>query len=171
MSEVLNALSVLVDNGCDDYTDRVEYADKWIRPRVDGRVAKALADGYVILPVHMYDHSGIILSTGRFSCPWDSGQVGWIVCDKETIEKEFGGDRDKAEAALEAEVGVYSQYVSGDVWGFIAEKRDDEEDDGDAEWEETDSCWGFFGSDVETNGMREHLCDDYADAPIVFGNH
>ena len=32
----------------------------------------------VILPVYMYDHSGLAFSTGPFSCPWDSGQVGFI---------------------------------------------------------------------------------------------
>jgi hypothetical protein len=37
---------------------------------------------------------------------------------------------------LRADVETYSQYVSGDVWGFVIE---------DAEGEEVDSCWGIYG--------------------------
>ena len=32
-------------------------------------------DGMVILPLYLYDHSGITMNTCGFSCPWDSGQV------------------------------------------------------------------------------------------------
>jgi len=48
------------------------------------RVMKTLDKHYIMLPLYLYDHSGITMSTGKFSCPWDSGQVGWIYC---TIEK------------------------------------------------------------------------------------
>jgi len=35
-------------------------------------------EGVIYLPRFLYDHSGITMSTGPFSCPWDSGQVGFI---------------------------------------------------------------------------------------------
>ena len=38
--------------------------------KIPGRVA--------VLPLYLFDHSGITLSTTPFSCPWDSGQVGVI---------------------------------------------------------------------------------------------
>ena len=44
-------------------------------------------DGMVILPLYLYDHSGITMNTCGFSCPWDSGQVGWIYADKAMIEQ------------------------------------------------------------------------------------
>lgn len=31
----------------------------------------------VVLPLYLYDHSGITINTTGFSCPWDSGQVGF----------------------------------------------------------------------------------------------
>lgn len=31
-------------------------------------------DGGILIPVFLYDHSGLRISTGPFSCPWDSGQ-------------------------------------------------------------------------------------------------
>jgi len=127
-----------------DYTDPHQFRD-----RMD-------FDACVILPLYLYDHSGITMSTGPFTCPWDSGQVGWIVCDPATIEKEFNGDRDLAEKALQAEVEVYDAYISGQVYGFIIEERDQDDCDG---WEAVDSCFGFYGDDIHTNGIADHLGD------------
>lgn len=78
---------------------------------------------YVILPLYLYDHSGITMSTGSFSCPWDSGQVGWIYCSREKALHEWGGKvftkkvREKAEAYLKSEVNTYDQYLTGEVYG------------------------------------------------------
>jgi hypothetical protein len=43
----------------------------------------------VILPLYLYDHSGITMNTVGFSCGWDSGQVGFIYVTKEKLRKEF----------------------------------------------------------------------------------
>lgn len=98
-------------------------------------------DAVVILPVYMYDHSGIVLNTSGFSCPWDSGQVGFIYVSKSKIEEEYGQDtrenRDIARRVLEGEVEEYSKYLSGDVYGYKV--FDEEEDE-----EEIDSCWGYY---------------------------
>jgi hypothetical protein len=146
-----------VDAGRDD---PFNYAERLISARIEKLVDNAVRDGYVILPLFLYDHSGITMSVGGFSCPWDSGQVGWIVCDKETIEKEWNGDRDLAEKCLIAEVATYDDYLTGNVYGFIVEEREEVEgvdwcdDEG---WEDVDSCWGFYGYDVRKNGMADHL--------------
>lgn len=107
----------------------------------------------VILPVYMYDHSGIILSTNPFKCRWDSGQVGWIFVTKEKLRKEFGVRRitkkikEKAREILAEEVNVYSDYIEGNVFGYILK---------DENGEELDSCWGFYGIDFNTNGIAKH---------------
>jgi hypothetical protein len=87
---------------------------------------------HLYLPLYLYDHSGITISTGPFNCPWDSGQVGWIYIESTTINTEFGGDRAKAERCLEAEVKEYDDYLTGETYGWIV--------DGE-------SCWGFLGYD------------------------
>lgn len=98
----------------------------------------------VILPVYMYDHSGITISTKPFQCPWDSGQVGFIYATREEILKEYNAQRltkklrERVEAQLKAEIDTYDQYLRGDVWGFVIENEDGEH---------VDSCWGFFGED------------------------
>lgn len=92
-----------------------------------------------ILPLYLYDHSGITISTGSFSCPWDSGQAGFIFISQETMKQEGIEEKD-AEKLLRSEVAVYDDYLTGQVFGYIVK---------DADGEELDSCWGFYGeSDV-----------------------
>jgi hypothetical protein len=110
-------------------------------------------DDCVVLPVFIYDHSGITVRTTPFDCPWDSGQIGWIYCDAERLCRDFAGDRDKAESALRSEVSVYDDYLTGNVYGFIVEERNGDD------WEEVDSCWGFYGDDIHTNGIADYLDD------------
>lgn len=163
-ADFLRQLAFEADSDCEDTVDYLEgeawtelfdeFGSEHANRQIDGKVAylieSTVREGYVILPLYLMDHSGITMSTGAFSCPWDSGQVGWIICDNETIEREFNDDRDLAEKCLESEVSVYDDYLTGNVFGFIVEE------DG----ERVDSCFGFFGSDVRTNGMAEHLGSD-----------
>lgn len=146
-----------------DIENSHDYASGKVDAEIDKLVEKVVSASYIMLPLHLYDHSGITMSTGSFTCQWDSGQVGWIVCDKKTIDENFGGDRDKAEKALEAEVATYDQYLTGDVYGFIVEKRETVDCpccERSFEWEQTDSYWGFYGSDIHENGIADQLGDD-----------
>lgn len=106
-------------------------------------IQKDHAKGVVILPIYMYDHSGITINTSPFSCPWDSGQIGYIFTPIEKVIEAFGNDEVqslvRAMAWLESEVREYDQYLQGDVWGYTVE-------DGDGE--HVDSCWGFYGEEV-----------------------
>lgn len=116
---------------------------------------------YVMLPLYLYDHSGITMRCSSFHCMWDSGQVGWIYCTKEKACKEYGENAFKATEYLEGEVKVYDQYLRGDVYGFIVEEYN-EVTDPDAHYaEHIDSCYGFYGSDIKTNGMLDHISEKY----------
>ena len=42
-----------------------------------------------IMPLYAYEHGMITVSTGPFSCPWDSGQVGFVVSTEEDDEKSI----------------------------------------------------------------------------------
>jgi len=91
------------------------------------------------LPLYLYDHSGITMSTGSFSCPWDSGQVGYIYITREEYLKCFGGKRvnkKKAYDLLRSEVKDYDNYLTGEVYGFLVE-----DETGSIVY----SCWGFNG--------------------------
>ena len=71
----------------------------------------------VILPLYLYDHSGITISTSSFSCRWDSGQVGFIFVSKYKIKKE-GIDESKVEEYLKGEVETYDKYLTGEVYQY-----------------------------------------------------
>ena len=46
----------------------------------------------IALPLYLYDHSGISMSTGRdypYNDVWDSSRVGYIYITYETIRKEY----------------------------------------------------------------------------------
>lgn len=93
------------------------------------------------LPLYLYDHGGITIRTHPFSCPWDSGRVGYIIVDKEKILKEYGGKRvtnkirERVLSVLKSEVSIYDDFLTGRVYGYEIEK----------EGEEYGSCWGYFG--------------------------
>ena len=119
-------------------------------------------EGMVIMPLYLYDHSGITISCSPFSCPWDSGQVGWIYADYDMVKKEYGEVTpetiERARSLLESEVKEYDYYITGQCYGFKLYKGD----------EETDSCWGFLGdiNDV-AKYIKDYLppeCKDIADS-------
>lgn len=102
----------------------------------------------ICLPLYLYDHSGLTISHGSFSCQWDSGQVGWHYMTKEDLDKEFGGDIERGQACLEAELKIYDHCLTGNVWGFIVE---------DEAGNDVDSCWGFYGDDLEETGILDNI--------------
>lgn len=154
---------------------------KIVAAHTDQLVAAVLKKHYVILPLYLYDHSGITMNTAGFSCPWDSGQVGWIYCSLDEARKNWllsetadwdtpvewkvpGREetislREATEKNLRCEVETYDQYLTGDVYGFVVEEYDGCEACGRGDWEHVDSCWGFFSSNVEENGMFDHITD------------
>jgi len=107
------------------------------------------ANDIVRLPLYLYDHSGITMNTTGFSCPWDSGQVGYIYVTKENIRKEYNIKRISQKTIkqvlniLKAEVSEYDSYLTGEVYGY----RIVEIDKNDEEVEELDACWGFIGDE------------------------
>lgn len=111
----------------------------------------------VILPLYMYDHSGISISTSPFSCRWDSGQIGFIFVSKEKALEEFGGKivtaklKERIEKILEGEVETYTQYVEGEVYGFEIVDEDDDI---------IDSCYGFYGDNHKESGMLDYIDHD-----------
>jgi hypothetical protein len=108
---------------------------------------------YIALEVFGYDHGGLTISTSPFSCPWDSGKLGIIFVSKKKVREEYSWKCiTKKRMALinkylSNEVDTYDQYLRGDVYGFICK---------DSNGVETDSCWGFYGSDITTNGIEDH---------------
>jgi len=107
--------------------------------------------GIYIMPILMYDHSGISLSTRReypFNDRWDAGQVGFIFTTKERI-KAMGCDEKNngIYAQLEGEIKLYNQDLNGETYGFI-EYKINKCNLGHEHKENVNSCWGFY--DIES---------------------
>ena len=110
---------------------------------------------FLVVPVFLYDHSGLSVNTTGFSCPWDSGQIGYIYASKEKIRNEYSCKRiskklkEQIKEMLVSEVDSYNQYLSGDVYGFnVTDKQSGEE---------LNSCYGFFGTDHIENGIFDYV--------------
>lgn len=86
-------------------------------------------DVAVILPLSLYDHSGITMHVGR-SHGWDSGQVGFIFVSKAKVRKEYKVKRISAALLkrvtgyLENEVEIYDQYLTGQVYAYSTDTGD-----------------------------------------------
>jgi hypothetical protein len=115
----------------------------------------------VILPLYLYDHSGITMNTTGFHCPWDSGQVGFIFISKEKMRYEYSKKRiskqliERVRGYLVSEVEHYNNYLMGSAYGFCITNTETDE--------EVDSCWGFIGDAnyCEEEGVRvaEYMVD------------
>lgn len=144
-SEPIALLYELAGLDIDNYRDEHEYNEM---PKEE--LYRLIEEkGTLISPLYLYDHSGITISMGGFSCPWDSGQVGWIYVTKETIENEWGNGPDayhKAMNCMKSEVETYDDYLTGNVWGWrIGSENDDN----------IESCWGYYGSE----GIKEAIAE------------
>lgn len=134
-SEVGDERISVESTGCESLDELVEYF-------------KRERGATVVLPVYLYDHSGMTVNTTGFSCPWDSGQVGFIFDTPEGVER-CGTPPELIEECLRGEVAAFDQWLRGDVYGYVVER------DG----EHVDSCWGFFGEEYvkeEANAAADH---------------
>lgn len=102
-------------------------------------------DVHTILPLYLYDHSGITISTKPFSCHWDSGKIGFIFISKDKVKKE-GIDESKVEDYLKSEVETYDHYLTGEVYQYKLYEVE-ECSLGHDHRKLVESCGGFYDED------------------------
>jgi len=109
----------------------------------------------IILPLYLYDHSGVSMSTSLtypYNDQWDAGQVGFIYITAEKIRKEYNvksitkQSKEKVAEYLKGEVETYNKFLTGDIYGFVIKKLSTC-DLGCEHEEVTDSCWGFYDTE------------------------
>ena len=121
-------------------------------------------DALIAIPVFMYDHSGLWINTTGFSCPWDSGQVGYIYISKEKVRREYSCKRiskklkEMMREILCSEVDLYNDYLSGNVYGFTLTDKENAE--------EIDSSCGFYGTDYIENGIFDYVSSYFTKAEL-----
>ena len=111
-------------------------------------------DAIIKLPIYMYDHSGQTISTHPFSCPWDSGQLGYIWISKERALKELSTRKGKTPkrwsksaekrvyAMLEGTIKTIDDWMTGNVYGDVLH-----------------SVWGYYGFD-EKDGSKRYILEE-----------
>lgn len=119
------------------------------------------ADVALMLPLYLYDHSGLTISTEGwrrpYNDPWDACQVGWVYVTKDVLRRERKVKRITkeilawAEDVLREEVKTYDQYLRGEVYGFSAYEV------AGGKIADLGYCGGFFGDDPEENGMADYV--------------
>jgi hypothetical protein len=114
---------------------------------------------YWILPVEAYIHSGVALAIskeGNFpDRRWDVSNVGLVLADK----KEFK-TKAKAEKAMRGLVETWNEYLSGDVYGVVADKYDK-----DKKLVDNESVWGYYGEKYAMEELKGFNPDFSARVP------
>jgi hypothetical protein len=136
-------------------SDAAENIRNWEEEEI-----KELLKNSIYVPVYMYDHSGITINTTGFSCPWDSGQIGYYLVSKEDVKKEYGGKiiskklKETVINILNNEIKSWDDYFTGNIFSFFIKDEDGEI---------LDSCGGYYGEEgaeqalVEAKGIAEYL--------------
>ncbi len=120
-------------------------------------------DAMHILPVYKYEHGGVKYNTGGFSCPWDSGQVGYIYTTPKRLEAMCGKSIPSDERIIDilnSEVKVFSDWANGECYRFTVERCEHCDHCDKTTWEYVDSCGGFIGDNHDDNGILEYLSAD-----------
>lgn len=124
-----------------------------------GNFRESFLKRYVALPVYLYDHSGITVSTTPFRCPWDSGFFGIIAVSLDKVREEYGWKhvtakrRARIERYLQGEIETLDSYYTGEVFGYRITPEDNDDELG--------SCWGFYGTEClkEMEAECRHIID------------
>ena len=156
-----NLGEICVSSRCKYTKDESGLADseclEWSNAEAD---QKALEDkGYIVLPLSVYDHSGVSIYIGGICDRWDSGQIGWYIASKEKIREEYKVKRiskkllEKVINVMTSEVETYNHYINGEVYTFTLSHNG----------EEVDSCGGFYDSDDKYLGFLEEMYEYFPD--------
>lgn len=127
----------------------------------------------LVRPVRMYDHSDVTYQLGRgaFACDqggWDSGTCGLMVATRECLIYR-GGEQwadeatdEQLEQWMASEVDAYSNWASGQCFGYITR---------DLNGDEVDACWGLIGWDYAEEEAMGSLaaCATAPSPPKLYG--
>lgn len=133
------------DSVASDMADKLDMYEKMSLLEGTGEV--------VMLPISMYEHSGISLwlgsTIGHVDAQWDCSSIGFAFVEKNTAKEEGMLDpgeeykhdwKSWAYAMMEAEMETYDKYVQGEVYGYMIEDEDGEE----ASNVHLCGCWGYY---------------------------
>lgn len=125
---------------------------------------ESLEDG-IYLPVFLYDHSGLSVSISSFSCPFDSGQLGYIYLSIKDIVENFGDASkesiEKAKQCLKSEIKELNMFITGDVYFWELDKKSKCGECDIIHYEHKESLGGIYGYEYVMETIAECLGNDH----------
>ena len=133
------------------------------------------SDLIYIKQLNIYDHGGITISTLSsypYNDRWDSSPVGFVYITKQRlIEEKLCVEttmdwKESADAIIEDEVRIYDYYLRGEVYQYTLEEKITVDNrcphcgeiiNSYDDYEEIDTCCGFYGCCLEENGILDSL--------------
>ena len=125
-----------------------------------------LSDKIEVMDMWLYDHSGISVSCGKRTYPyndrWDSMGIGWIFVLKDDLLKEGIAAEDnwrkKAVEIMNEETKTYNEFLTGNVFSYNLYEKNG------GNWEEVDDVFCIYGSELDENdvgyGFAEALAEN-----------
>ena len=120
-------------------------------------------------PLWIYNHSGYSLHFDRVD-QWDSGQIGFIYASKKDTFDYFGERatddnwQQLAQEAFDDEIRLMNLWLIGEIYQYRLDLRHVVEcnrDDGKRWWvenfEDFESCGGYYGWDIEKSGLIDDI--------------
>lgn len=127
------------------------YNDRWDSGQV-GWILTLKKDAMREFADYVLDENGEKI---RVEHHHPGGMITWHYMMQPLTDETW---RKRAIEVMKADVEVYDQYLTGDVYGFTLYSVDPVDADNEIpDWSEVESCWGFFGSDILSNGMEENV--------------
>jgi len=83
-----------------------------------------------------------------------------LIVPTDEFFKLTGAPRKGIEKQMQETAELFDAWAWGDVYGFQVIEVTKCEDCGEEHEEEIDSCYGFYGSNFETNGMKDYLPEE-----------
>lgn len=134
------------------YNKKLTFIPDYLNKKMLRYIAEWLKENVYILPLYIYEHSGVTIKTSSFSCPWDSGMVGFIYVTHKKAKEDYGDNNGEFETFekrvqvyLTNEVEEFDSYITGAVYRY--EVKDEDKN-------EIDSCSGYYGYNHEESGLQ-----------------
>lgn len=155
---------------CKDVDVLREAVNDALEQDTDSSVLETCAKLYALLDIPAY-----VGQTDGYS------QGDWrevlVVAPPEYWRDKFGNDAAPEPEQLAYTVKLYGAWAWGDVYGYIVEKPvanpahvladEDADDEPEVIWEETDSCWGYYGSDFDESGLEDAALECVPDEEVT----
>jgi len=104
--------------------DEYDISIDGLTEKQETRIQKWIDKNLFILPIYVYEHGGITMSTGGYGCQWDSGQAGYIFSDKKRALELTGKKKmnkaieKKIYSAMERRIKYVAALCEGSVYGY-----------------------------------------------------